>query len=67
MQLVEGDQPPVGFELGRADCRRRIRQLGWADCGAVGIGKISEVAAIEMRMCCAKVVLQHWQHDMPST
>lgn len=45
--LAKGNQPPVYFELGRAEFCRRAWQVGRADGDAAGTGQVSEVASVD--------------------
>jgi len=45
--VTEGNQPPVDLELGRAECRCGVGQVGPTDGGAAWPGQVGEVAAID--------------------
>ena len=45
--VTEGNQPPVGLELGCAECCCRIGQLGPADGSATRPSQVGEVPTVD--------------------
>ncbi len=62
--VADGDQPSVGFELDRAECRRRVGQLRPADAGAAGTGQVGEVAAVHEEDVLQRLA-QRWEEADP--